>query len=202
VNTSRPLRILIAGDDPLARQEQNAQLIHLGHQVIAEARDRQEAINLARRLRPDLIVLDFQGQPAIGLETCKQIEQQYRCPFILLSAYSDPELIRRSRVPCIQAYLVKPVTERDLEPAIEVAFSAFSRIQKLEQELSLLRDMLHTRTTLSQAIDHLVTDRELSRTDAFRWIQEEARAKRAGLGDVAQAVINQQPVAYRYDVPI
>ena len=134
MSASRPLRLLIADDDPLVAFCLRAQLTNLGHQVVAEAADGQEAVSLARQLHPDVILMDIKMPNMDGLEASKQIDQDGLCPIILLSAYSGADLVQRARSLSVQAYLVKPVDERDLEPAIELAVDRFRQVRRLQHE--------------------------------------------------------------------
>jgi len=202
VTASRPLRVLIADDDPLFTFCLRAQLNNLGHEVIAEATDGKQAVLLTRKLRPDLVLMDIRMPIMDGLEASRQIDRDGLCPIIVLSAYSDPELIKEARLPSIQAYLVKPVDERILEPAIELALERFQQTKRLEREAASLKDILNTRSALKRATEYLTTRYHCSPQEALERIQQEARAKRARLEEVARAIVTEKTIGYQYDVPI
>ncbi len=195
------LRILVADDDQLAAFSLHAQLNNLGCQVVAETANGQDTVSLTRQLHPDLVVVDVNVPDADGLEAAEQIDRDGLCPIILVSAYSGQELVRKAcSLPAVQAYLVKPVNEEDLEPAIELALDRFQRIKAL-QRLKQLASTPDIRSVLEQATEYLVVHRHCSAEEAEAWIQQEARAKKASLDEVAKAVIAQKAVGYHYDVP-
>jgi AmiR/NasT family two-component response regulator len=195
------LRVLVADDDQLAAFSLHAQLAHLGYQVVAEAANRQEAIALVRQLHPDLVVVDINVPDVDGLGASEQIDRDGLCPIILVSAYSGRELVQKAcSLPAVQAYLVKPVNEEDLEPAIELALDRFRQTQEL-QRLKESANILGTRLDLEQAEAYLAANRHCSVAEAERWIQQEARAKKASLDQVAKAIIAGETVGYHYDMP-
>lgn len=198
----KPLQVLIADDNPGYRELLCAQLSELGHQVIGQAQDGQEAVYMARQLRPDLMMLDIRMPRMDGLETCAQIEDEGLCPIVILSAYSDLELVRRAARLHVHGYLVKPVEEQELEPALEVAVARFEETQKLHQEVAQLRDILETRTDIERAIDCLTRDRQYTYSEAVEWLHQEARVKRASLAQVARAVVHGKPLDYCYAAPV
>jgi response regulator NasT len=199
---SGSLRILIADDDPQFRFCLCAQLSGLGHRVIAEAEDGRQAILLARQVRPDLIVMDIKMPNVDGLEASAQIGSEGLCPIILLSAYSDPQLIHEASTLPVQAYLVKPVREQELGPAIELAMARFQETQQLGRDLKHVKEVLNTRSAIKQATAYLVARHKCSPQEALDRIQQEARAKRVRLQEVATAIVLEKPVHYRYDAPV
>jgi response regulator NasT len=198
----KSLRILIADDDPELRFCLCGQLHNLGHEVVAAATDGQEAICLARWHRPELIMMDIKMPNLDGLEASRQIAQDMPCPIILLSAYSNPDLVREASLLPVQAYLVKPVLEHELEPAIETAMMRFQENQQLRNELTRIKQILDTRRTIQEATTYLIENRDCTPEEALDRIQQEARAKRVKLDEVARAIILDQPISYRYAVPI
>ena len=127
------LRIVIADDDPGLRSYLRTLLTDLGYVVVAEATDGREAVSLTRQLHPDLVLMDIKMPNMDGLEASRQIDLEGICPIVLLSAYSDRTLVQRAcSLSAVQAYLVKPVTARDLEPAIELAVHRFQRLKRLQ----------------------------------------------------------------------
>jgi AmiR/NasT family two-component response regulator len=201
MSNSHPLEILIADQDPHAIFSLRAQLANLGHSVIAETSDGQEVIALAWDLRPDLIVINTQLGTVDGLEASKQIDQGGLCPIILLSD-CQACLTKQQSVLSIQAHLVKPINEQDLGLAIELAIDHFEQIRLLQLETVRLKAVLNIRSTIQRATEHLATHYRFSPREAHEWVQQEARAKKANLDQVAQAVLNGNSVPYRYDVPI
>jgi response regulator NasT len=194
--------VLVADDDPLFVFCLCAQLANLGHEVVGKAVDGRQAILLTRQLRPDLVVMDIRMPELDGLEASKQIDREGLCPIIILSAYSDPDLIEAARLPSIQAYLIKPIDERTLAPAIELAVERFQYTQALQHEATNLHDILNTRSVLKRATDYVATHCHCSSQEALNRIEQEARAKRAPLQEVATAILVEQATDYRYAIPI
>ncbi len=199
---STSLRILIADDDPELLFCLRAQLTHLGHEVIGEARDGEQAIMLARHHRPDLTVLDIKMPRLDGLQACSLIAQECPCAIVLLSAYSDPQLVHQASTLPIQGYLIKPVREQELGPAIELAIARFQETQRLQDRLAFLSEILDIRSLFRRATSCLVTEQHCSPQEAWSRIEQEARAKRVELDIVARAILQGQPVPYHHDVPI
>jgi AmiR/NasT family two-component response regulator len=200
--SSSSLRILIVDDDPQLRFCLRAQLTNLGHQVIAEAADGEEAVRLARQQRPDLVVMDIRMPNVDGLEASQTIGQEAPCPIILLSAYSNPELVKEAGLLPVQAYLVKPVQERELDPAIELAMARFQENQQLRGEMTRIRHIIDTRLAIKQATTYLIEHQNCTPHEALERIQQEARAKRVALDKVAKAIVCETPIFYQHDAPI
>ena len=197
------VRVLIADDDPLFRSSLHAQVSNLGHLVVAEAADGQEAVTLARQLRPDLVVMDVEMPGMDGLAASEQIDREGMCPIILLSAYGEPESVRRAcSLAAVQAYLVKPVDERDLLPAVALALNRYWQIECLQREGRRLRTISNTHSALQQATDYLIARHNCSPQEAQEWIQQEARAKKVRLHTVARAILAEETINYCHDVPI
>ena len=197
------VRVLIADDDPAIRSSLRAQLSNLGHLIVAEAADGQEAVTFARQLRPDLVVMDVEMPGMDGLAASEQIDREGMCPIILLSACGEPESVRRAcSLAAVQAYLVKPVDERDLLPAVALALNRYWQIESLRRERRRPRTTLDTHSALQHATDYLIARRGCSPQEAQEWIQQEARAKKARLDSVARAIVAEQVIDYCHDVPI
>ena len=155
MSISRAYRVLIADQDPATAFCLRAQLTNLGHRVIAQATDGAQVVALARQLDPELIVMDTSLPCKNGLDTSMGGESLGPCPFVLLGAGGDTDLLHATHSLAFQAYLVRPVSEKSLGPAIELAVDHFNQVKQLQRELTQLRKVLSTRATLRGAIEHL-----------------------------------------------
>jgi AmiR/NasT family two-component response regulator len=186
-------RILIAAGDAHARSHLCTQVSHLGHLVVAHTGSGREAGSLTRRLCPDLAIIDIELPDISGLETSRRIDVEGLCPIILLSASSDPARVREAcSVSAIQAFLIRPVDEANLEPVIELAVARYGQFVELSQ-LSRWKAGMEARATLQQAAECLAVRQHWSLDQAREWILQEARAKRASLDRVARTVLSDQP---------
>ena len=183
------LRILIADDESLRVMSLKGQLEALGHKVIAEASNGKEAVRLADELRPDLAILDIRMPEMDGIEAAEKITTERPIPIILLTAYSERELAERAATASVSAYLMKPVSEQDLLPAIALAVSRFKEFQSLHQEVDDLRDALMTRKLVERAKGILMRRLGLSEEDAFRRMQRRSQSENKRLGEIAEAII-------------
>jgi len=183
------LRILIADDESLRVMSLKGQLEALGHKVIAEASNGKEAMHLADELRPDLAILDIRMPEMDGIEAAEKITAERPIPIILLTAYSERELAERAATANVSAYLMKPVSEQDLLPAIALAVSRFKEFQSLHQEVDDLRDALMTRKLVERAKGILMRRLGLSEEDAFRRMQRRSQSENKRLGEIAEAII-------------
>jgi response regulator NasT len=184
------VRVLIADDDPVLRASLRAQVSNLGHRVIAVAEDGQEAVRFARELRPDLAILDVEMPGTDGVTASEQIDREEICPIILLSAYGEAEPVRRAcALLAVQGYLVKPVDERDLLPAIALALNRYWHIATIQREKRRPSAVSDTRSALSEATDYLTAYHQCSPQEAQEWILQEARAKKARLETVAREIL-------------
>ena len=183
------LRILIADDESLRVMSLKGQLEALGHKVIAEASNGKEAVRLADELRPDLAILDIRMPEMDGIEAAEKITTERPIPIILLTAYSERELAERAATANVSAYLMKPVSEQDLLPAIALAVSRFKEFQSLHQEVDDLRDALMTRKLIERAKGILMRRLGLSEEDAFRRMQRRSQSENKRLGEIAEAII-------------
>jgi response regulator NasT len=183
------LRILIADDESLRVMSLKGQLEALGHKVIAEASNGKEAVRLADELRPDLAILDIRMPEMDGIEAAEKITTERPIPIILLTAYSERELAERAATANVSAYLMKPVSEQDLLPAIALAVSRFKEFQSLHQEVDDLRDALMTRKLVERAKGILMRRLGLSEEDAFRRMQRRSQSENKRLGEIAEAII-------------
>jgi AmiR/NasT family two-component response regulator len=196
------LRILIAASDPQLRSSLRDQLIDLGYDEIAEACDGQQAAALSQQFHPDLIVIDIEIPDVDGPEASLQIAQSCSCPIIILTSCSVPELLRQASTPPVYVCLVKPVRQADLGLTIEQVLARSREAQPSHPYDDHVAEILDIRTALRDATSYLITRKSCSPQQAWDWIQQEARAKRAKLYQVAQAIVHGQPIEYQYDVPI
>lgn len=183
------LRILIADDESLRVMSLKGQLETLGHKVIAEASNGKEAVRLADELRPDLAILDIKMPEMDGIEAAQKITATRPIPIILLTAYSERELAERAASANVSAYLMKPISEQDLLPAIALAVSRFKEFQALHQEVDDLRDALETRKLVERAKGILMRRLNLSEEEAFRRMQRRSQNENKKLAEIAQAII-------------
>ena len=185
-----PIRVLIAEDEALIRLDLKEMLEEEGYRVVAEVGDGQQAVDSARELAPDLVILDIQMPVLDGLSAAEQIASARIAPVIVLTAFSQRELVERARDAGAMAYLVKPFSKNDLVPAIEVARGRFAEMAALDGEVRTLEDRLETRKVVEQAKGRLMADQGMAEADAFRWIQRTAMNQRASMKALAQAVLD------------
>jgi two-component system, response regulator PdtaR len=188
-----PRRVVIAEDEALIRLDLAEMLVDEGYDVVAQAGDGQTAIELAEQHRPDLVVLDVKMPRLDGIAAAQRIAEQRIAPVVILTAFSQRDLVDRARDAGAMAYLVKPFTQTDLVPAIEMAVSRFSELRLLEAEVADLTDRLETRKAVDRAKSVLQQQLSLSEPDAFRWIQKTAMDLRLSMRQVADGVIAHGP---------
>jgi two-component system, response regulator PdtaR len=187
--TRKAPRVLVAEDEALIRLDLVEMLREEGYEVAGEAADGEEAIKLANELNPDLVILDVKMPKVDGIEAAQQIAGNRIAPVVILTAFSQRDLVERARDAGAMAYLVKPFAKRDLVPAIELAISRFSELAALEQEVAGLTERLETRKVVERAKGILMTKQGLSEPEAFRWVQRTAMDRRTTMKAVAEAVI-------------
>ena len=183
-------RIVVAEDESLIRMDIVETLRDQGFDVVGEAGDGLKAIELAKELKPDLIVMDIKMPDLDGLSAAEQIAQ-LRIPVVFLTAFNQQELVTRASEVGAMAFLVKPFSPEDLLPAIEVALSRHQQLTQLESEVSDLTERLETRKLVERAKGVLGVQMGLSEPDAFRWIQKAAMDRRIGMVDVAKTILDQ-----------
>ena len=188
------LRILVADDESIIRLDLKNILENLGHKVVSEAADGKMAVELARKNELDLAILDIKMPEMDGLDAAKIITDEKICPVLLLTAYSQQDLIDRAKESGVFGYLVKPFKEADLVPAIEIAISRYKEMQALEKEIGSLQDKLETRKLVDRAKGILMGKRGMNEQEAFRWIQIQSMNARKSMREVAEAVILTQDV--------
>ena len=185
-----PFRVVIAEDEALIRLDLKEMLEEEGYEVVGEAGDGETAVKLAIGQRPDLVILDVKMPVLDGLSAAEQIAAERIAPVVILTAFSQRDLVERARDAGAMAYLVKPFTKADLVPAIAMAVSRFQEVRALEAEVSNLRDRLEVRKLLDRAKGLLQAEHGITEAEAFRWIQKTSMDRRISMGDVAQAVLD------------
>jgi response regulator NasT len=188
--SSEPTRVLIAEDEALIRLDLKEMLEEEGYAVVAEVGDGQQAVDRARELSPDLVILDIQMPVLDGLSAAEQIASDRVAPVIVLTAFSQRELVERARDAGAMAYLVKPFSKNDLVPAIEVARARFAELTALDGEVRSLEDRLEARKVVEKAKGVLMTRQGLTEAEAFRWIQRTAMNERTSMKALAQRVLD------------
>jgi len=182
-------RVVIAEDEALIRLDLKETLDELGYEVVGEAGDGEHAVALARELRPDLVILDVKMPVLDGISAAQRIAAARIAPVVILTAFSQRDLVERARDAGAMAYLVKPFSSTDLMPAIEMAVSRYAEAAALGAEVSNLTEQLASRKVLDRAKGILQATRQLSEPEAFRWIQQSAMDQRVSMRTVADAVI-------------
>jgi AmiR/NasT family two-component response regulator len=188
------LRILIADDESIIRLDLKKILEGMSHRVVAEAGDGRTAVELARTTPIDLAILDIKMPEMDGVDAAKIITEEKVCPVLLLTAYSQQDLIDRAKEAGVFGYLVKPFKEADLLPAIEIAISRYKEMEALEKEVGSLQETLETRKLVDRAKGILMDKRGIKESDAFRWIQTQSMNNRKSMREIAEAVILMQDV--------
>jgi response regulator NasT len=188
-----PRRVVIAEDEALIRLDLAEMLAEEGYDVVGQAGDGEAAVALAEEHRPDLVVLDVKMPRLDGIAAAQRIAEQRIAPVVILTAFSQRELVERARDAGAMAYLVKPFTKDDLVPAVEMAVSRFAELQMLEAEVADLTERLETRKAVDRAKGVLQRQLELSEPEAFRWIQKTAMDLRLSMRQVAEGVITHGP---------
>jgi response regulator NasT len=183
------LRIIVADDEPDMQQYFRKILPRLGHQVLAVAGNGRELVELCRRLQPDLVVTDIKMPDMDGIEAATQLYRERPVPFILVSAYHDPETIRRAEAEHILGYLVKPIKQADLGPVIALAWRRFEQFEALRQEAADLRQALQDRKMIERAKGILMKQARLDEPESFRRLQKLASDKNLKLVEVARIIL-------------
>ncbi|KUG60977.1 response regulator [Kocuria sp. CPCC 205292] len=184
-------RVVVAEDETLIRLDIVEMLRDAGYEVVAEAENGQRAVELAREHRPDLVLMDVKMPVLDGITAAEQIASDRIAPVVLLTAFSQRELVERAREAGAMAYVVKPFTVDDLVPAIEIAISRAEEIAALEREVSDMKEQFATRKLVERAKSLLTTKMGLTEPEAFRWIQKTSMDRRLSMREVAEAIINQ-----------
>lgn len=184
-------RVVVAEDESLIRMDVVETLRENGYDVVGEASDGETAVALARELRPDLVVMDIKMPNLDGISAAEMLNRENIAPVVLLTAFSQKELVERATEAGAMAYVVKPFTPNDLLPAIEIALSRYQQIMALESEIGDLQERFETRKLVDRAKGLLTAKMGLSEPEAFRWIQKASMDRRLSMHEVAVAVIDQ-----------
>jgi two-component system, response regulator PdtaR len=187
--TKSPFNVVIAEDEALIRLDLREMLEEEGYVVAGEAGDGETAVELAEQLRPDLVIMDVKMPGLDGISAAERITANQLAPVIILTAFSQRDLVQRASEAGAMAYLIKPFTKADLVPAIEVAASRFAEIAALNTEAATLRDRLEVRKLLDRAKGVLQDGRGMTEAQAFRWIQKTSMDRRQTMRSVAEEVL-------------
>ena len=188
--TPAPRTVVIAEDETLIRMDLAEMLVEEGYDVVGQAGDGAKAIELAEELRPDLVILDVKMPVLDGIAAAEAIAGQRIAPVVMLTAFSQRDLVERARDAGAMSYLVKPFTQSELVPAIEMAVSRFAEITELEAQVTDLEDRLETRKAVERAKSILQDQLSLTEPEAFRWIQKTAMDLRMSMREVAEGVVS------------
>ncbi len=184
-------RAIVVEDEALIRMDIVETLREGGFDVVGEASNGEEALALAREFKPDVIVMDVKMPVMDGITAAEHIAKERLAPVVLLTAFSQTELVERARDAGAMAYVVKPFTPADLLPAVEIAASRFVEIRALENEIADINERMETRKTVERAKGILMEKMQLNEPEAFRWIQKTSMDRRLTMREVAEAVIDQ-----------
>ncbi|MDG6102779.1 response regulator [Dactylosporangium aurantiacum] len=182
-------RVLIAEDEALIRLDLREMLVEEGYDVVGEAGDGETAVRLAEELKPDLVIMDIKMPIMDGLAAAEKIAGARLAPVVILTAFSQRDLVERARAAGAMAYLVKPFQKSDLVPAVEIAVSRFAELAVLEEEVATLTDRLETRKVVERAKGQLMATYAMNEPQAFKWIQRTAMDHRMTMREVADRII-------------
>ena len=182
-------RILLAEDEVISRMDLREMLENLGYSVIGEAGDGVAAVNLARTLKPDLVLMDIKMPELDGISAAQTLTQERVTPVLLLTAYADREFVDRAVDAGVMGYLVKPFAEAQLKPAIEIALERWRELRQIQHELASTQDTLETRKLVERAKGVLMDSQNLKEAEAFRRIQRLSMNSRKSMREVAEAIL-------------
>jgi len=186
-----PRRVVVAEDESLIRMDIVEILTYNGFDVVGEAGDGEAAVQLATELRPDLVVMDVKMPKLDGISAAERLSKNHIAPVVLLTAFSQKELVERASEAGALAYVVKPFTPNDLLPAVEIALARYQQIIALESEVADLAERFETRKLVDRAKGLLNEKMGLSEPEAFRWIQKASMDRRLTMHEVAQTIVDQ-----------
>ena len=182
-------RVVVADDESIVRMDLREMLESLGYLVVGEAGDGESAVHMSRELKPDIVVMDIKMPGMDGIEAGRILTEERIAPVLLLTAYSQQDLVARAKEAGVMAYIVKPFNEADLAPAIEVALQRWNEFRSLEKEVEDLKEALETRKLVDRAKGILMDSQGLSEADAFRRIQKTSMDQRKPMKEVAEAIV-------------
>ena len=182
-------RVLVAEDEAIIRIDLAEMLGEAGYDVVGQAGDGEQAVELTRTLRPDIVIMDVKMPVMDGITAAETIAKERICPVVMLTAFSQTELVERARDAGVMAYVVKPFTASDVTPALDIALSRWSELTQLESEVADLGERLETRKAVDRAKGVLMTKLKVSEAEAFRWLQKTAMDRRMGMREVSEAVV-------------
>ena len=185
------LRVVVAEDEALIRLDLVEMLTEAGYEVVGQAGDGEAAITITEKEKPDLVVMDVKMPKLDGISAAERIANQRIAPVVILTAFSQRDLVERARDAGAMAYLTKPFTIEDLMPAIELAVSRFQEIKQLDAEVTDLQEQLKARKLIEKAKGILMKNLKISEPEAFKWMQKTAMDKRRSMTDVAQLVMDE-----------
>jgi response regulator NasT len=185
------LRVVVAEDEALIRLDLVEMLTEAGYEVVGQAGDGEAAISITEKEKPDLVVMDVKMPKLDGISAAERIANQRIAPVVILTAFSQRDLVERARDAGAMAYLTKPFTIDDLMPAIELAVSRFQEIKQLDAEVADLQDQLKARKLIEKAKGILMKNLKINEPEAFKWMQKTAMDKRRSMTDVAQLVMDE-----------
>ncbi len=188
------VRVVIADDESVIRMDLKEMLTGLGYLVVGEAGDGQSALNLARELKPDLVIMDIKMPGLDGIQAASVLTEERIAPVLLLTAFSQTELIEGAKGAGVVGYIVKPFRDTELVPAIEVALARFREFRELEQEIGDLRETLETRKVIERAKGILMDGQGLKEAEAFRKIQKLSMNSRKSMREIAEAIVLTQQI--------
>jgi AmiR/NasT family two-component response regulator len=182
-------RVIVADDESIVRMDLREMLESLGYLVVGEAGDGESALHLSRELKPNIVIMDIKMPGMDGIEAGRVLTEERIAPVLLLTAYSQQDLVERAKEAGVMAYIVKPFHEADLAPAIEVALQRWNEFRTLEREVEDLKEALETRKLVDRAKGLLMDTQGLSEADAFRRIQKTSMDQRKPMKEVAEAIV-------------
>ena len=182
-------RVIIADDESVIRADLRERLTNLNYLVVGEAGDGQSAVNMARQLKPNVVIMDIKMPDMDGIEAAGIMTREKIAPVLLLTAYAQRDLVDRAKEAGVVGYLVKPFREQEIVPAIEIALARFSEFSELEKEVGDLQETLETRKLVDRAKGILMDSQGLTEQEAFRKIQKMSMNSRKPMKEIAQAIV-------------